>query len=234
MSLEACELFHKVDEKLLFSNASLRLSVKESVVLLGANGSGKSTILRLLLGLQAPLKGEVLLDGKRVLSLSRKALAKKVAYVAQKQSLSFDFSVFEVVLQGLLPNLGFFKSLSLEDEAKVLQALKNMEVEHLYHKKFACLSGGEAKKVLIARALAQDTPYILLDEPTNNLDFGSQVKLIRLLKKISKTKGVLSVLHNPYQARELATRVLTLKNKELQSINPLTVDKPFINKFYDL
>lgn len=163
----------------------------EFLAILGPNGAGKSTLLRCLAKI-LKCEGEIEICGRNLHEYSRRELSKTIAYVPQRVEPNF-LRVFDMVLLGRKPYMGIIPS--EEDIKAVERALKTLKIEHLAGRLTKTLSGGELQKVAIARALAQESSIILLDEPTNNLDPRSQVDLMNLLRKLSQAgKTIVTVL----------------------------------------
>lgn len=158
--------------------------------LLGPNGSGKSTLLRTVSGAQAPLSGMVLIDNKPLRAYSPRELARKVALVYTDQTLAGALTVRELVALGRQPYTGFFGHLHSSDRIKVDESLGIAGIEQLASRMVAQLSDGERQKAMIARALAQSTPLIVMDEPTAFLDVASRLEVMTLLKQLSHEHGV--------------------------------------------
>ena len=159
------------------------------ITLIGANGIGKSTLLRTLTGLQKPLSGEVFLNGKNIQAYSASDLAQNLSMVLTEKLPPSNLSVFELVALGRQPYTNWIGKLAPLDIEKVIHAIQLTEIEHLSDKKHHEISDGQLQKVLIARALAQDTPLIILDEPTTHLDLLHKVSLFKLLKKLTGETG---------------------------------------------
>ncbi len=182
----------------VLENVSIDLPPGQVTVILGPNGSGKSTLLHTLLGYLRPYRGEVLLNRQPLREFSAVELAEAMAFVSQTPSVAFAFTVEEIVAMGRWPHrrdgerrrrewLGGHGSPS--DRAAVDQALDLTHVRHLTGRTFAELSGGERQRVIIARALAQDAPILLLDEPTAALDLWHQLELLHLLRDLAHRRG---------------------------------------------
>jgi iron complex transport system ATP-binding protein len=169
---------------------SWNIAKGEFISLLGPNGCGKSTLLRLIAGLSFPQKDAIKINGKDILELSRKELSKKIAYVPQTSNSVFPFSVYEVVMMGRTPYLNFMGFEDSNDQRIVHEVLEIMQVEHLKNKGINEISGGEAQRVFIARALAQKSEIILLDEPNAHLDLEHQIMIFDILKKINQENGI--------------------------------------------
>jgi iron complex transport system ATP-binding protein len=162
--------------------------------LLGPNGCGKTTLLKLLSGVLRPQRGEVTLDGRPLRSIARRELARHVAVVPQETHPAFDYSVMEMVLMGRHPHLGAFQ---LEGPADLTIARDAMEATgtlHLADRPYMTLSGGEKQRVVIAGALTQSPDVLLLDEPTASLDLGYQLEVAGLLGRLNRERAVTMVL----------------------------------------
>ncbi len=179
------------------SDINVALQGGQVVCLLGPNGSGKSTLIRTLAGLHYPLDGEVLLNGKQLNKFGVKTIAQKVSTVLTDRITIGNISVYELVAFGRSPYTGWFGSLNKKDEEIVEWAIASAGIEQFVDRDVLHLSDGERQKVMIARALAQDTSAVLLDEPTAHLDLPNRVEIIRLLRKLAHhtKKGILLSTH---------------------------------------
>lgn len=214
--LQARGLTYRIGERLILDNVSLDIAAGDNIALLGANGAGKSTLMRLLLGLLTPHSGEVLIDGQPMRSMKRRAVARQIAYVPQSHVPSFPFSVAHIVAQGRLPTVGLGHAPSPDDKTSVQQALTDLGIHHLSERPYTELSGGERQLVLIARALVQRANLIILDEPVSGLDYGHQLRLLALLKRLAAQGiSILSSTHRPEHALASANRVLVLHDGRL-------------------
>jgi len=182
------------------------------VAVVGPNGCGKSTLINLLCGLLKPQAGSIKIDGKPIQSYSTQQLAKQLAVVRQQIVSVFEFTVAETVLISRTTSFTQAGFETKTDRQIVLDALKLTDTEKFASRKLSQLSGGERQRVFIARALAQDTPVLLLDEPTSFLDLKHQVAIYDLLKDAQLTKGktVFSVTHDINLAAQYADSVLLL------------------------
>jgi iron complex transport system ATP-binding protein len=176
---------------------------------MGPNGCGKTTLLRIIGGLLKPTAGQVLIDGQKVGDYTAKALAQKVAFVRQHAQTDFDFSAFETVLMGRNPYQHRLQNESKEDWDIVERCMKQTGTWHLRLAKPAQMSGGELQRVMIARALAQQTPVLLMDEPVSNLDIAHQIDIMRLLKN-AEGKTTLIVIHDLNLALQFCDDLLLL------------------------
>ncbi len=176
---------------------------------MGPNGCGKTTLLRCIGGLLQPSGGQVLIDNKRVQDYTPRALAQKVAFVRQQAQTDFEFSAFETVLMGRNPYQRRLQNESQADWDIVEQCMRQTGTWHLRFAKPGQMSGGELQRVMIARALAQQTPVLLMDEPVSNLDIAHQLDVMRLLRKATE-KTVLIVIHDLNLALQFCDRLLLL------------------------
>ncbi|MBF7090380.1 ABC transporter ATP-binding protein [Flavobacterium sp. ALJ2] len=170
-------------------NLNLNLEPGKLIALIGANGIGKSTLLRTITGIQHPLSGTVLLNDKNIFEYKSLDLAQNLSIVLTEKLPPSNLSVFELVALGRQPYTNWIGTLTNYDITKVNEALELTQISHLAHKKHYEISDGQLQKVLIARALAQDTPLIILDEPTTHLDLLHKVALFKLLKKLTHETG---------------------------------------------
>lgn len=180
---------------------------------MGPNGCGKTTLLRCIGGLLEPTSGSVGIDGQKVGSYSARALAQKVAFVRQQAQTDFEFSAFETVLMGRNPYQHHLQNESQKDWDIVEQCMKQTNTWHLRLAKPAEMSGGEMQRVMIARALAQQTPVLLMDEPVSNLDIAHQLEIMRLLRTTDKT--VVIVIHDLNLALQFCDDLMLIHNGAL-------------------
>lgn len=193
-------------------DVSIGLGAGEIVTLLGVNGAGKSTVLRILLGLLKPDSGHVLLDGLPFAHSRARDVAKRIAYVPQTHAATFPYTVVQMVSLGRIPHVGLGRRLRGEDQQAVDVALDRVQIAHLAHRPYTALSGGERQRVLIARTLAQGARILVLDEAMTGLDYGHQMRLIELLRELAQQGyAILSTTHHPEQALLGATRAVLLE-----------------------
>lgn len=216
MSLAAENISFGYGDRRVGSQVTLELGGGEVLCLLGPNGSGKTTLFRTLLGLLRPLSGRVLVDGEDAAGLSRDWIARHVSYVPQAQGTFFPYSVAEVVLMGRTAHLGLFNAPSAGDRAAAAAALRRVGIGHLAEADYTRISGGERQLTLIARALAQESRMMVMDEPTANLDFGNQLRVLEHIRTLADSGiGVLLSTHDPDQALLCADRVAMLHEGRL-------------------
>jgi predicted ABC transporter, ATPase component len=201
----------------ILKDVSLTLRQGEIVCILGPNGIGKTTIFRSVLGFLKLLEGEVLLDGVPRDRMRARDFAKCVGYVPQSHEPPFPYSVPDVVVMGRAAHLRPFEAPGLEEYRIVDQVLNMLEISYLREKTYTQISGGERQMVLIARALAQNSSLLVMDEPTANLDFGNQIHVLQSIKKLTASGlGVLMTTHNPDHAFLCCDRVILLtKDKQV-------------------
>ena len=181
-------------------------------VILGPNGCGKSTLLKVLCGILPMESGEVILDGENVQTFSRKMLAQKVAYLAQGRQIP-DITVKRLVLHGRFPYLGYPRRYRKEDYACAARAMEEMGVADLSDTPLQNLSGGQRQKVYIAMALAQNTPVILLDEPTTYLDISHQLQMMQHARYLAQQgKTVVMIIHDLPHAFQTADYMILMKD----------------------
>ena len=189
---------------------SLALKQGELVGLIGPNGCGKSTLLRCLSRRLRVTAGAVRLDGRDILEWSHREVARRLAVVPQQEPALFEFTVRDLVLMGRYPHLERWKSETERDYRIVTEAIADANIAHLANRPVTQLSGGEHRRVLLARALAQQTPLLLLDEPTAHLDVTHQAELLTLVRRQTQTRrqGALAALHDLNQAAEFCDRLI--------------------------
>ncbi|MDD7676117.1 MAG: ABC transporter ATP-binding protein [Eubacteriales bacterium] len=184
------------NDKNVLSGISLSLPKGKLISLIGQNGSGKSTLLKTILGIMTAKNGQIIFDGKASSELSRRDIARKAAYLAQGKSVA-DMTVEQMVLHGRFPYLSYPRRYSEKDREIAYGALTRMGIAGMADRPLCSLSGGIRQKAYIALALAQDTDYILLDEPTTYLDIANQVELMNILRDLADGgKGVVTVMHD--------------------------------------
>jgi len=224
-------------EKTVHRSISAELAKGQLVCVLGLNGSGKSTLIRTILGMQKSGGGEVSFMGNSLKSISIGELAKMVAVVLTDKIDDAFLRVIELVSSGRYPYRNFNGRLNSEDLKIVENALKLMKVSHLTNNLFAQLSDGEKQRVLIARAIAQDTPLIVLDEPAAFIDSPGKIGIMELLRKLAteKEKAVLMTTHDIESALHYADKLWVLgKNGEFETGKPKEmIDNGVINKYFD-
>lgn len=189
---------------------NLTIRAGEILALLGPNGSGKTTLLRCLNKILRPQQGEIWLQGRSLAEISLPELARIVAYVPQQEVATFPFSVFEMVLMGRRPHIGW--RVRPGDLQRVRECLQFLHLEHLSQRRITELSGGERQRVALARALAQEPQVILLDEPTASLDLRHQLEVMETVTRLVKERALTAViaLHDLNLAARFADQIVLL------------------------
>ncbi len=200
------------------SDVTLELVSGEVLCLLGPNGSGKTTLFKTLLGLLPPQQGAVLIGDRDARTLARDAIARQISYVPQAHGAFFPYTVRETVLMGRTAHLGLFSAPSASDHAATAAAIERTGITHLADAIYTQISGGERQLALIARALAQEARVVIMDEPTADLDFGSQVRVLERIRALAgEGIGVLLSTHDPDHAFLCADRVAMLQEGRLMA-----------------
>lgn len=189
MTLSASKLIAGYGRHAVTGPSDLTLRPHSTTVLIGANGTGKSTLLRTLAGAQPPIGGSVCIGGEDIRRLSRRRLAQCMSLVYTDPGNADDLTAEEVVALGRHPHTGVFGRLSAADHAEIDSAIRAVGIDSLRRRKTATLSDGERQKTMIARAVAQATPIMLLDEPTSFLDAASRIEIMQLLRKLCREHG---------------------------------------------
>jgi len=197
----------------------LNIAKGEFACILGPNGSGKSTLVKALQGLLKDVTGEVSVDGDDLFQMTRREVARKIAFVPQVADLTFEFSVLEVVAMGRYSRQGRMAGVSAADRRVIQAVLDLVEISQLQEKKVAHLSGGERQRVLIARALAQDTPLLCLDEPSSHLDLNYGLEVFAILERLQKEeeKTILATEHNINLVIPFAHKIIFLKEGRIHA-----------------
>lgn len=199
----------KGKSKVIAGPLNLKLHAGQLVCLLGPNGCGKSTLLRTISGLQHPLKGEIILDGEALHQLKPAQVAKKISLVLTDNVRAGNLDVYSLISLGRYPYSGWLGILTEQDKQIIGQAIKATDTGAFAGRKMDSLSDGECQKVMLARAIAQDTPLIILDEPTAHLDLPSRIQLMRLLHQLAKetNKAILLSTHELDLALQVADQI---------------------------
>ena len=209
--LECQKLDFSYQKKRVIYGVSLGFGENEFVGLIGPNGAGKSTLLNLLMGLYPPEEGQVYLSGNDITQITRKNIAQKISFVPQDVSIEYAFSVREIVAMGRNPHLGAFQIESQYDHVIIDRAMQKTDILSMAERRVDQLSGGERQRVFIARALAQETPILLLDEPTASLDLCHQLSLLTLIRQLC-SEGLLAIaaIHDLNLAARFCDRLIML------------------------
>lgn len=207
---------------LIAKDIDLSINENELVAVIGINGAGKSTLLKSLSKNLIPLGGSILLKGKSIEGFSPKQLSETASLVLTEQSFSKNLSVFELVALGRQPYTNWLGTLTPEDIARVNQALEQTGIGELKEKKCEALSDGQLQKVLISRALAQNTALVFMDEPTTHLDMYHKVNIFRLLKRLTNSTGktIVFATHEINLALQLCDKIILVHKGTAQQGSP--------------
>ena len=203
----------------IVNNISLTVKSGEILCILGPNGAGKTTLFKTILGFLKLKTGEILIDNENISNWDRKRLARAIGYVPQAHTTPFPFTVEDVVVMGRTSHLGTMGSPSHMDIEIARKNIKMLGINYLKNKIYTEISGGERQMVLIARALTQEPDILIMDEPTSNLDFGNQVRVLKQISDLAK-KGLAIVMtsHFPDHAFLCSTKVALLQKNNKFSI----------------
>lgn len=226
------------NDTVALSGISLNIDKGDFLVIMGPNGSGKTTLMGLISGVRNPDRGEVFLEGKPVVSMSRKDIAKKIAYLPQQINIDFPFTVRQIVLMG---RFAYLSGLGIEGKQDMEIAHKAMEmtgVLPLADRMIHQLSGGERQRVFIAQAITAEPEILMLDEPISSLDVKYQVQIMDLLKSLNEEKGItiITTLHDLNFAGFYAKKLLFLKKGIMQSLGTSgeVINKESVRQVFDV
>ena len=224
MRLQIRDLSFSYGSTQILKDINMELGSSDVLGIVGPNGAGKSTLIRCIDRILVPQNGTLLLDGQEMKQMSSMEIAKKIGYVPQSISNTFPATVFDTVLMGRRPHLGWRSS--EKDIDTVLEVLTMLKIKYLAMRDFNEISGGQQQKVLIARALAQDAEILLLDEPTSNLDIRHQLEVMEILTKLVKKKGlsVMMAIHDLNLASRYSDRIIMLNGGSIMDTgDPVSV-----------
>lgn len=213
MDLELRHLSFSYGEAPVLRDVSFSAGPGELIAVVGPNGVGKSTMFRCILGFLRDYEGEVLIDGRDARGMSRKELARRVAYIPQASDQVFDYTVMELVLMGMASQLPAFATPGAAEEERAMEVLRELGIEHLAWRGCEQISGGEYQLVLLARTLVQEAKILIMDEPTANLDYGNQYRVMERIAGLSRRDFIVLVsTHDPNQVLLHATRAIALED----------------------
>ncbi len=204
--------------KKVLNHFSTRFNDADFCAIMGPNGAGKSTLLRTMAGLQAIQTGSILIDQQNINRFKAKELARQIAFVPQREDIVFEFSVFDTVMLGRNPYQNRWEWANQNDVSLVKKILEQTHLQHLKDRLLSQLSGGELRRTMIARAIAQQTPIILLDEPLANLDVVHQFEIMDILTELNLNQKVtlVIILHDFPIAIQYTRQTLLMKDGEIQ------------------
>ena len=203
-----------IDKKEILKDISFEVSRGSFIGIIGPNGCGKSTLLKNIYRLYKPSSGSIILDNKDLAKMKDKDCAKEIAVLAQESNSQFDFTVEQIVKMGRYPYKSIFEDYSKSDLQMVKDMLEKVGLNNYGDRSFSNLSGGEKQRTLIARALVQDTDFLILDEPTNHLDIGYQIQLMDIIKSLNIT--TLSAIHDMNIASMYCDYLIVMKDGQIK------------------
>ena len=222
MSIKADNLSWKIGSRPIIDGLSFAAEPGKMLGLLGPNGSGKTSLLRLLAGLKKPTSGQVTLEGKNIAQIGRRSLAQRIAFIEQHATTNASLKVIDVVKLGRFPHRSMFSGWTVADDEAVTYALERTEMTAKRNDRWQSLSGGEKQRTHLARALAQSPKELILDEPTNHLDIHHQINLMRLVSALPITSII--ALHDLNHAAMFCDELIVMQSgKIVASGSPETV-----------
>lgn len=215
--LEVQDVYFDYGNGYVLTGVSIDMAEGAFNAIIGPNGSGKTTLLRLITGYYKPQKGRVVLGGREVSHYAARELAKLMALIPQQSYMGYDFTVLDVVLMGRNPHISRWQQVQKEDIEVAEEAMRRTEVYELRDRSVLGLSGGEWQRLVIARALTQQSPILILDEPVAHLDIKHQANIMNLVRELMQEKGitVICVLHDLNLALRFADHLAVLKKGRL-------------------
>jgi len=201
------------EKNLVLNNINFSIKKGSVVTLVGPNGCGKTTLLKIINGFLRQNEGTVYIDSRNIEEIANLELARILGHVSQMHKSSFPFSVLDVVLTGRMPYISMFSTPGKEDIEKAYQVLEFMGIAHFARRPYTRISGGERQMVMIAKALAQEPDFLLLDEPTSFLDLKNQIHVLKTIISLAKTRNitVLMTLHEPNHALLFSDEIILLR-----------------------
>ena len=227
IQLQAKGIEFGYNSSMILKDVSFEIGPSRLVTIVGPNGSGKSTLIKCIDRILTPSCGNILIDRKEVTKMDRMEIARNLSYVPQSSARTFSSNVFDTILMGRRPHIGWLSS--SDDEEKVWEVLRLLGIEDLAMSGFGELSGGQQQKVLIARALVQETKVMLLDEPTSNLDIWHQLDVMNIVSDLVKKRRMtaLLALHDLNLASKYSDGIIMMKKGRIMAVgDPASVLTP--------
>ncbi len=238
MSFQVEDITFFYGEKKIIQQLSMILEQGKFYGIIGPNGSGKSTLLDILIRVRKPASGNMYFNGKPLIDYSKRELSRAVALVPQNFYINFPFTAEEIVMMGRYPHIPRFSQPTAEDIRMVKNIMKETETEKFKNRFISELSGGERQRVVIARALAQDTPFLFLDEATSNLDINHALSLLNLAKAGTETsnKTVISVMQDINLAALFCDEFIFIKEGQVVMSGPAreTLKNEILKEVFDV
>lgn len=234
-TLEVKNVSFSYGEHQVLKDVSFKAETGHLVSVLGPNGVGKSTLFRCMLGLLKTYTGHITVDGKDTRNMGARELARHVAYVPQSHYPAFNYTVLDMVLMGTSSRTSPFSPPRGKEIKAAMEALERMGMAEFAHRDYTHISGGERQMVLIARALAQNAKVLMMDEPTANLDYGNQMRVMEQVRKLTgEGYTILQSTHNPDQAYLFSHQILAIQNGQVIADGPpnQVVDAGLIQALY--
>ena len=221
MKLEVSNLSFSYGDKVILKDIHFCVSSGCFCSLLGSNGVGKTTLMKCLLGIYRDYGGCITIDGEDLRFDKPKDLARKMAYIPQSHAPAFHYSVLDMTLMGTTSAMTAFANPKEREVSVAREALRQLQIGHLEQRDFMKISGGEQQLVLIARALAQEARVLIMDEPTANLDYGNQIRVLEQMKRLTKSGyTVFQSTHQPEQAYLYGDQILAIKDGKVYGNGP--------------
>lgn len=215
--LEAQNLSIAYGHKTVLEDISFTFEAGESVFLLGKNGAGKSTLFKALLGFLSPASGRIEINDKNLAAYSQKELAQTIAYIPQKPNAVFPYTVFEMVLMGTTAQLRALQTPGAKEEKRAVAALERLNILRLAERPFPQISGGEQQLAIIARAIAQNSRILLMDEPCASLDYGNQIMVLEMIDQLVQDGYLIfQSSHDPNHAFQYGSKAVVLNQHHLE------------------
>lgn len=236
--LQVHQISWKVGNHMILSDVNCRFQQGRFYGIIGPNGSGKTSLIRSLMRFIDPTEGSIHFEGKVLPAYHREEFAKKISLVPQQTGMTNQFSVRDIVMMGRSPYLKRFEQPSGIDHEKVTLAMKLCDCEHLQDQEVSNLSGGEAQRVITARAIAQDTDWVILDEPTASLDVKHQVDLMSALYDMNRkaNKTIIAIMHDINLASQYCSDIIMMKEGKVlyQGACEEVLTEKHLEEIYDI
>lgn len=223
------------DKELIVNDISFEMKKNEFIALLGLNGTGKTTLLKVLCGLLKAKSGRCIIEGKDIYQYNEKQRARHISYMPQRHSIVYDTRAIDIVLMGITPYIGVFSYPTKEDRQIAYGVLERMGIEELADANFLQLSEGQKQLIIIARSLMQDSEIMLFDEPNSALDFNNSHMVLSKIRQVVKNekKAGLITMHDPNMALSYCDKIIIMKdNKKFADFYTADVDHEFLRKIF--